>query len=435
MKVVHITTYLGGGAGIAAQRLVEAECGLGLDSILLTAVNSHGDRKSVRCEEVYKGVIGRYTFRLCRRIESLASNIANKPRRIMASLGLPNPLAMILILRKIREMNPDIVHLHWINDGFFPIETFAFLKKPVVWTCHDRWPEILVHHHDPNDIPGKDDNDSKVGLLTYMAGLLTRLMRKVQDLRFRLSSRDISIVFVAPSKWMYEHVSQKYSDRIVRHIPNACPVRFKGIDTSRHLINRSGRPSEAINILFVVASPLKDQNKNLSVIDSVICKVRSVLGDGRISFKLACKQVLKEQAKASLSSGSLRVTSIIDGWKDETEFCRILEDIDILVIPSHCENLPNIGIEAISAGVLTLVCGSCGQKDLVPDIETPLYSEKCDAGSIAKSIIDVCRLLVEESHRSRIELIQLNQQKLKTQWAYGYVGALHIQAYRELNRL
>ncbi len=34
----------------------------------------------------------------------------------------------------------DIVHLHWINNGFFNISSLKHINKPIVWTIRDMWP-------------------------------------------------------------------------------------------------------------------------------------------------------------------------------------------------------------------------------------------------------------------------------------------------------
>ena len=36
--------------------------------------------------------------------------------------------------------NADIVHLHWINNGFFDISKIQEINKPIVWTIRDMWP-------------------------------------------------------------------------------------------------------------------------------------------------------------------------------------------------------------------------------------------------------------------------------------------------------
>ena len=36
--------------------------------------------------------------------------------------------------------NADIIHLHWINKGFFNVADLEKINKPVVWTFRDMWP-------------------------------------------------------------------------------------------------------------------------------------------------------------------------------------------------------------------------------------------------------------------------------------------------------
>ena len=41
-------------------------------------------------------------------------------------------------LEFIKRIDPDIIHLHWIN-GFLSIKELTRLNKPIVWTFHDSW--------------------------------------------------------------------------------------------------------------------------------------------------------------------------------------------------------------------------------------------------------------------------------------------------------
>jgi len=36
-------------------------------------------------------------------------------------------------------INANIIHLHWINDGFFNISYLTKIKKPIIWTLRDMW--------------------------------------------------------------------------------------------------------------------------------------------------------------------------------------------------------------------------------------------------------------------------------------------------------
>jgi glycosyltransferase involved in cell wall biosynthesis len=41
----------------------------------------------------------------------------------------------------------DIIHLHWINQGFVSLSIFEKVNKPVVWTLRDMWPFTGGCHH------------------------------------------------------------------------------------------------------------------------------------------------------------------------------------------------------------------------------------------------------------------------------------------------
>jgi putative colanic acid biosynthesis glycosyltransferase len=64
--------------------------------------------------------------------------------RLFDTHGLHSRRATENLLDEIREINPDIIHLHNLHGYYLNIETlFIFLKKygrPVIWTLHDCWP-------------------------------------------------------------------------------------------------------------------------------------------------------------------------------------------------------------------------------------------------------------------------------------------------------
>ena len=64
--------------------------------------------------------------------------------RLFDNHGLASRCATKHFIEKMRQIEPDIVHLHNIHDYYinYPL-LFSFLKEvnvPVVWTLHDCWP-------------------------------------------------------------------------------------------------------------------------------------------------------------------------------------------------------------------------------------------------------------------------------------------------------
>jgi len=37
-------------------------------------------------------------------------------------------------------LNSNVVHLHWVNNGFFNISDLEKIDKPIIWTIRDMWP-------------------------------------------------------------------------------------------------------------------------------------------------------------------------------------------------------------------------------------------------------------------------------------------------------
>ena len=44
-----------------------------------------------------------------------------------------------IIITKVNQINPDIVHMHWICGGMMRIEQIANIIPPIVWSLHDTW--------------------------------------------------------------------------------------------------------------------------------------------------------------------------------------------------------------------------------------------------------------------------------------------------------
>ena len=141
MKILHLcSSDLDGGASIAAFRLMKAQQVAGLDSRMLVQSKQGDDASVTAVGSVFKGL-------LRRNLDQLRLTLFYKNRTAMfspASIPLPS------LKKHIAEFNPDVVHLHWVCDGFFRIESLAEISQPIVWTLHDMWPMTGGCHYSLN---------------------------------------------------------------------------------------------------------------------------------------------------------------------------------------------------------------------------------------------------------------------------------------------
>ena len=131
MKVVILnTSERTGGAAVAAGRLGKAlrKAGIQVD-------------KLVR-EDTW---LNRFRFYWERLIIFLFNHLS---RKNLFTVSIANTGVDVSNHPLVKEA--DIIHLHWVNQGFLSlkdIKALTKLGKPIVWTMHDMWPCTGICHH------------------------------------------------------------------------------------------------------------------------------------------------------------------------------------------------------------------------------------------------------------------------------------------------
>jgi hypothetical protein len=134
MKVLIVNTSdIEGGAARAAYRLHRSLLSENIESRMLVQRKKSNDYTVINIAEnkIQKG------------INLLRPTIDQMPVKVYKNrtktLFSPAWFDFNNIVEKINEINPDIVHLHWICGGMIKIEYLAKIKQPMVWSLHDNW--------------------------------------------------------------------------------------------------------------------------------------------------------------------------------------------------------------------------------------------------------------------------------------------------------
>ena len=135
------TRSSGGGAAHATRRLFLALREAGVEVRMLTLVGDEGN-ESEGIVSVCRGLIGRgyaFVLKAMERLDLIRHNdYIPQPlwRFSPASRG-------VNIASHAWVQWADVIHLHWINQGFLSLSAITqlqALRKPIVWTLHDLWP-------------------------------------------------------------------------------------------------------------------------------------------------------------------------------------------------------------------------------------------------------------------------------------------------------
>lgn len=134
-KILHLVAGdLNGGAARGAYSLHKGLIALGWASKLLN--NSENTQDSEDVVTVANNKKNRLYGLIRSQLDSAPALLYRKRKSLLFSTGFIG----YDFLQTPEYQEADIIHLHWINQGFVDIKHLAKVNKPIVWTMRDMWP-------------------------------------------------------------------------------------------------------------------------------------------------------------------------------------------------------------------------------------------------------------------------------------------------------
>lgn len=131
IRVLHVIGgSLHGGAAKGAINLHRSLLRSGVESFV---VCGYADRKVANTFNVVASIFWAQVLERC---DNLVLKFFLKRRKIIFSPGLVGARLRDLV----NSLDVDILHLHWVNAGFFNISELQKMDLPIVWTVRDAWP-------------------------------------------------------------------------------------------------------------------------------------------------------------------------------------------------------------------------------------------------------------------------------------------------------
>ncbi|WP_302026401.1 glycosyltransferase family 4 protein [Parabacteroides johnsonii] len=233
----------------------------------------------------------------------------------------------------------DIIHLHWINQGFLSlkdIEELVKLNKPIVWTMHDMWPCTGICHHARDCEKFQMICESCFFLKSKGKDLSTSVFDKKLSLY-----KEANITFVGCSRWLSGKAKKSYllRDKTVLSIPNPIDTEVyhpMDQDMTRELL---GLPSGKRLLLFGALN-VTDKRKGIDYLIEALRKIE----------KQDVELVVFGQAKDDIR-GLFPVSIHSMGYlSDESKIVALYNAVDMFITSSLEENLPNTIMESMACG-------------------------------------------------------------------------------------
>lgn len=410
MKVLMCNTFDEvGGAARAAVRLQKGVRQLGLDAGLLVQFKT-GKASEVICNENplrkmarhLKVFLGLLPVRL----------YPKKPENNFTPALLPDHL-----LREIAEINPDLVHLHWLGAGFLRIETLARLNRPLLWTLHDSWAFTGGCH-----VPfACTKYRQSCGGCPVLGSSREKDLSRWTWKRKEKAWRNLNLTVVAPSRWLADCVrsSSLLGNSRVEVIPNGLDTeafRPAGKEQAR---SQLGLPKDKKVVLFGAVRSIADPNKGFHLLRRALQTIGPESADLMVLVFGADDVAGKEE-----SGIPVVCLGRID---DDRQLAAIYAASDVFVVPSLQESFCQTAAEAMACGTPVVAFGATGLLDIVEHLQSGYLAQPYEAEDLARGIAWV---LADEGRHAGLS--RRARQKVEEAFSLAKVSERYVALYREL---
>ncbi|OLP20476.1 glycosyl transferase [Leptolyngbya sp. 'hensonii'] len=409
MKVLHLSTSdLDGGAARAAYRLHQGLQSTGITSQMLVRAKSSLD-KTIVADKTLLTRLGPPSTSLPLRF------YPHRDRTMFSGQWFPDAIAP-----KVRQLNPDIVQLHWICNGFLQLETLAKLNKPLVWTLHDMWPLTGGCHYSG----ACDRYHQTCGACPQLKSSKEQdLSRWVWQRKVR-AWKNLPLTIVSPSVWLAEcaRSSSLFHDRRIEVIPHGLDLtRYRPIDRAiaRDLLQLS---SEQHIVLFG-ASPgtTSDPRKGLQFLQPAIQK----LGQSGWQDRLQLVVFGSSRPEQPIDLGF--PIHYLGQFQDDIALALVYSAADVMVVPSIQEAFGQTASEALACGTPVVAFGATGLQDIVDHQQNGYLARPFEVDDLAQGIAWV----LEDKERHE-KLCFHAREKAEKVFTLELQASRHRNLYREI---
>ena len=418
MKIVHINNSdIVGGAAVAANRLNVALRNFGIDSNMLVqeakteadGVVPVGSGKLHKWKAFARFVYERITFLPYEKNAML--RYAFSP----ANTGID-------ISKHPLVKDADIIHLHWINQGYISLKGLKKLfdtGKPIVWTQHDMWSFTGGCHYSGSCLEFLE----RCSFCPFLKKQAKNDLSARQFVIKKQIYRNTLIHPVACSKWLraLSAESALFRNKDVSSIPNPIDTElFKPLNKTE-CRKELGLPTDKKLLLFGAAN-ISDLRKGARYLFEAL----NILIESFPLFKENAEIVVFGKISQETMDNIPFTIHRMNFISDVSDIVKLYNASDIFVLPSLQDNLPNTVMESMACGTPVVGFRTGGVPEMIEHKHSGFLAEGRNALSLATGIYETLFLLdVDEISRNA-------RQKVLDEYSQDVVAKQYVDVYEKL---
>lgn len=297
---------------------------------------------------------------------------------------------------KIKDYNPDIIHLHNIHGYFCNFKVlFEYLdtvNTPIVWTMHDCWPFTgrCFHFVGVNCYKWKTGCFDCKAESGYTVSKYYDRSKTLYALKKKLFSSVKKMTLVPVSNWQAAFLKESFLKNYEIH------TIHNGVDLNkfRPLNGKRLRDKYGLEGKFVILGVASPWNTRKGLDD--FYGLRSMLSDDYTIILVGLNQ---KQVK-NLPEGIIGITRT----ESQQELAEYYSMADVFVNLSYLDTFPTVNIEALACGTPVITYRTGGSPEAI-DENTGCVVEQGDLKGLKEILLkmmqsplpsDVCRRRAEE---------------------------------------
>ena len=359
MKILHLATSMGGGAGRAALRINTAQNLFGIEATIQSRdaiqLSGSGEITALQVNPLKQFESSTLTF--------LQSRLIQNSNDLVTPLSISN---MKLTDEELKQY--DLINLHatynYLNTK--SIMKLSELNKPLVFTLHDQRSLTGGCHYSRGCMNYQLDCSHCPQVRNPWNYLIRNSFKTQRDAVKNLKR----ISFVTPSNWLAKICENSAIGRgmSVSVIKNPIPSNYFADQPVRKV-------SGTLKIGFISAN-LDNPYKGLDVLMAALDILSSRPGE-QYSLKLI------GHGKIPIGVNTNRIRQVAAN-SDEEVISEII-DLDVLVVPSTEDNSPSVIGEALALGVRVIGSNVGGIPEILQKFGMPMFESK-DSRSLASHL-------------------------------------------------
>ena len=277
------------------------------------------------------------------------------------------------LITRIKEIKPDVIHLHNIHDHWLNYKLlFEYLNQTdikIVWTFHDCWAFTghCFHFVTKNCDRWKTQCHDCPLQHEYPKTLVDRSTKNF-ELKKKLFEGSKNLSIVACSEWIGNFVKDSFLKN------KSLTIIHNGVDLKvfRPTVPKKSLQDGKFSILAVSNVWTKEKG-----IDD-ICKLREVLSS---NYQITIVGLSEKQVK-TLPLGIIG----IQRTQNVQELVNLYSESDVLINPTYADTFPTVNLEALACGTPVITYRTGGSPEAI-DEKTGVIVEQGNVKGLTEAIL------------------------------------------------